>query len=164
MTIQNEAAYQAGMSRLESLDSTNPQNLAEMEALGNALEAYEDSQGHAPQLLGTPNFPIQLAAQGTEYGPGHDPRTDHLRPVIEYLLAQGNTPAGWRGDAFAFDQGGEGHYLFTNPIDSAQLREQFVFPDSIQVQDDGSIRDSLNRVDIRYDRPQVPLSFELPNL
>lgn len=48
MTIQNEAAYQAGMSRLESLDSNNPDNLSEMEALGNALEAYEDSQGHAP--------------------------------------------------------------------------------------------------------------------
>jgi len=36
---------------------------------------------------------IGLAAQGT----GRDPRTDHLRPVIEFLLAQGNTPAGWRG-------------------------------------------------------------------
>ena len=41
-------AYQVGMSRLEFLDSINPANLAEMEALGNALEAYEDSHGHAP--------------------------------------------------------------------------------------------------------------------
>jgi len=40
--------YQLAMSRLESLDSINPHNLAEMEALGNALEAYKDSQGHAP--------------------------------------------------------------------------------------------------------------------
>lgn len=48
MTIQNDAAYQVGMSRLESLDSTNPDHLAEMEALGNALEAYEDGHGHAP--------------------------------------------------------------------------------------------------------------------
>ena len=150
------------MSRLESLDSTNPQNLAEMEALGNALEAYEDSQGHAPQLLGTPNFPIQLAAQGTEYGPGHDPRTDHLRPVIEYLLAQGNTPAGWRGDAFAFDQGGEGHYTFTGPIDAAELRERFAFPASIRVYDDGSIKDSPNRVDISQELPRRPFSFEQP--
>ena len=45
---------------------------------------------------------IELAAQGGD----RDPRTAHLRPVIEYLLAQGNTPAGWRGDAFTFDQGG----------------------------------------------------------
>jgi len=36
------------MSRLEALDSNNAANLAEMEALGNALEAYEDSHGHAP--------------------------------------------------------------------------------------------------------------------
>lgn len=48
MTIQNEVDYQLGMNRLESLDSTNPNDLAEMEALGNALEAYEDSHGHAP--------------------------------------------------------------------------------------------------------------------
>ncbi len=48
MTIQNEVEHQVGMNRLESLDSTNPDNLAEMEALGNALEAYEDRYGHAP--------------------------------------------------------------------------------------------------------------------
>ncbi|UOQ75179.1 helix-turn-helix domain-containing protein [Hymenobacter cellulosilyticus] len=48
MTIQTDAEYQAGMSRLEALDSNNPANLAEMEALGNALEAYEESHGHAP--------------------------------------------------------------------------------------------------------------------
>ncbi len=34
---------------------------------------------------------IQLTTQGTE----HNPRTGHLRPVIEFLLAQDNTrPAG----------------------------------------------------------------------
>ena len=38
MTIQNNTEYQAGMSRLESLDSNNPDHLAEMETLGNALE------------------------------------------------------------------------------------------------------------------------------
>lgn len=53
---------------------------------------------------------ILLDSAGQQYGPGHDPRTDHLRPVIEFLLAQGNTPAGWRGDAFWDDQGGELHY------------------------------------------------------
>ena len=99
---------------------------------------------------------IQLAAQGGD----HDPRTAHLRPVIEYLLAQGNMPASWRGDAFAFDQGGEGHYLFAGPIDAAQLREQFVFPASIRVYDDGSIKDSLNRVDISQAQPNRLFSFE----
>ena len=97
-----------------------------------------------------------LAAQGGE----HDPRTAHLRPVIEYLLAQGNTPAGWRGDAFSFDQGGEGHYLFAGPLDAAELRERFAFPASIRVYDDGSIKDSLNRVDISQDYPRRPFSFE----
>ena len=48
MTIQTKAEYQAGMSRLESFDGSNPSNLAEMETLGNALAAYEDSHGHAP--------------------------------------------------------------------------------------------------------------------
>jgi len=93
MTIQNEAEYQLGMSRLESLDSANPNNLAEMEALGNALEAYEDRQGHAPLRPDAPSARIQLAAQGAEHGPGHDPRTDHLRPVIDFLLAKGNRPS-----------------------------------------------------------------------
>ena len=99
---------------------------------------------------------IALAAQGGD----HDPRTAHLRPVIEYLLAQGNTPAGWRGDAFAFDQGGEGHYTFTSPLDAAQLRERFTFPASIRVYDDGSIKDSLNRVDIGQESPPLRFSFE----
>ncbi len=105
---------------------------------------------------------VELVPQGIAYGPGLDPRTDHLRPVIEYLLAQGNTPAGWRGDAFAFDQGGEGHYTFTGPLDAAQLREQFAFPASIRVYDDGSIKDSLNRVDISQELPRLLFSFEQP--
>ncbi|MCI1189886.1 hypothetical protein MON38_20885 [Hymenobacter sp. DH14] len=99
----------------------------------------------------------QLAAQGGD----HDPRTDHLRPVIEYLLAQGNTPAGRHGDAFAFDQGGEGHYLFVDPLDAAELRKRFAFPASIRVYDDGSIKDSLNRVEISQILPRRLFSFEL---
>ena len=102
---------------------------------------------------------IQLAAQGA---PGHDPRTAHLHPVIEYLLAQGNTPASWRGDAFAFDQGGEGHYLFAGPLDAVQLREQFAFPASIRVYDDGSMKDSLSRVDISQALLPRLFSFEQP--
>ena len=99
---------------------------------------------------------LALADQGGDSGP----RTAHLRPVIEYLLAQGNTPAGWRGDAFTFDQGGEGHYTFTGPLDAAQLRERFAFPASIRVYDDGSIKDSLNRVDIGQESPPLRFSFE----
>jgi hypothetical protein len=161
MMIQNEVDYQLGMGRLESLDSTNPDNLAEMEALGNALEAYEDRCGHAPLRPRAHSARVQLATQGTQ-GPGHDLRTDHLRPVIDFLLAQGNRPAGWRGDAFWHDQGGEVHYTFTDPLNAAQLREQFTFPASILVYDDGSIKDSLNRVDIGQESPPLRFSFEQP--
>jgi hypothetical protein len=100
---------------------------------------------------------IELAAEGT----AANPRTDHLRPVIEYLVAQGNRPAQWwHADGWRSDPGGELHYTFTDAIDAAQLREHFVFPSSIQVQEDGLIRDSLNRVDISHDCPQALLSFE----
>ena len=77
------------------------------------------------------------------------------------LLAQSNTPAGWRRDAFSFDQGGEGHYTFTGPIDAAQLREQFASPASIWVYDDGSIKDSLNRADISQALPRRLFSLDL---
>ncbi|NVO33130.1 hypothetical protein [Hymenobacter lapidiphilus] len=93
MTIQNEQEYQAGMSRLDSPDSTNPDNSAEMEALGNALKSYEDSHGHAPVRADSPTVRIKLAAQGSEQGPGHNARTDHLRPVIDFLLAKDNRPS-----------------------------------------------------------------------
>ena len=103
---------------------------------------------------------IALAAQG---GPGHDPRTAHLRPVIDYLLAQGNRPAQWwHADGWRSDPGGELHYAFTDPIDAAELREHFAFPPSIRVYDDGSIKDSLNRVDIGPESPPLRFSFEQP--
>lgn len=157
MTIQNEEEYRLGMRRLDALDSANLANLAEMEALGHALEAYEDRQGYAPSA------PIQLDAQGAEHGPGHDPRTDHLRPVIDFLLAKGNRPSHWwHEDGFWFDQGGELHYTFTDPIDAAELRARFAFPPSIHVSDDGAIKDGLNHFDIYHSRPAEPLSFELP--
>jgi hypothetical protein len=102
---------------------------------------------------------IEIATQGIT---GHDPRTAHLRLVLEFLLAQGNRPAYSRSeDGWRSDPGGELHYTFTNPLHAAQLHEHFVFPASIQVQQDGSIRDSLNRVDICHERPTRPLSFEL---
>ena len=161
MTIQNEEEYQLGMSRLDTLDSANAANLAEMEALGHALEAYEDRQGHAPLRPHAPCARIQLAAQGAEHGPGHDPRTDHLRPVIDFLLTKGNRPSHWwHEDGFWSDQGGELHYTFTDPIDAAELREHFAFPPSIHVSDDGRIKDGLNHFDISYDRPAPLFSFE----
>ena len=104
---------------------------------------------------------IQLAAQGAEHGPGHDPRTDHLRPVIDFLLAKGNRPSHWWHESgFWFDQGGELHYTFTDPIDAAQLREHFAFPATIVFDDAGTIRDGANRVDIYHQQPASRFSFE----
>jgi hypothetical protein len=42
----------------------------------------------------------KLAAQGSD----HDPRTDHLRPVMAFLLAQGNHLFHWWHESgFWFD-------------------------------------------------------------
>ena len=104
---------------------------------------------------------IRLTAQGDVHGSGLDLRTDHLRPVIEYLLAQGNRPAHWwHEDGWRSDPGGELHYAFTDPIDAAQVRERFTFPASIRVYDNGSIKDSLNRVNISQESPGLLFSFE----
>ena len=117
---------------------------------------------HDPNPLPPPPKRL-IAPQGAAHGPGHDTRTGHLRPVIEFLLAQGNRPAQWwHADGWRSDPGGELHYAFTGPINAAQLREHFAFPASIQVQEDGSIWDSLNRVDISQAHPSRPLSFEMP--
>ena len=104
---------------------------------------------------------IQLTAHGTGDGPGYNARTDHLRPVIDFLLAQGNRPTGWRGDAFWDDQGGEMHYYFTQPLDADQLRRHFLFPSSIHLLEDGTIRDVQNRVDIGYEPPRRHFSFSV---
>jgi len=49
---------------------------------------------------------------------------------------------------------------FTDPINAAQLREHFAFSASIRVYEDGSIKDSLNRVDISQESPPLVFSFE----
>ena len=105
---------------------------------------------------------IQLAVQGADHGPGCDPRTDHLRPVIAFLLAQGNRPAQWwREDGWRSDTGGELHYAFTDPIDAARLHVHFDFPPSTVLDETGGIRDRVNRVAIYYSQPVKPLCFDL---
>ena len=102
-----------------------------------------------------------IPPEGPERGPGHDPRTDHLRPVIDFLLAKGNRPSHWwHEDGFWFDQSGVLHYTFTDPIDAAELRAHFDFPPSITLRDDGTIKDGPNYFDISYDRPAKRFSFE----
>ncbi len=59
MDIHTEAAYHLAMHRLEALAANPAANATEMETLGAALEAYEDSHGHAPVAPDTLIFRIE---------------------------------------------------------------------------------------------------------
>jgi len=48
MEIRTEADYQAAMRRLEYLIDHESTNLAEITALGNVVNAYENENGHRP--------------------------------------------------------------------------------------------------------------------
>ncbi|WP_375434935.1 helix-turn-helix domain-containing protein [uncultured Hymenobacter sp.] len=48
MKINNESEYQAAMQRLDYLVENDPNNLAEIVALGNEVNDYENDNGHAP--------------------------------------------------------------------------------------------------------------------
>ena len=48
MDLKTESDYQAAMQRLEYLVDHEPNNLAEIVALGNMVDAYEHNNGHAP--------------------------------------------------------------------------------------------------------------------
>ena len=48
MKIHSEAEYTAAMKRLEYLLDHAPEKLAEITTLGNEVDAYENSHGHAP--------------------------------------------------------------------------------------------------------------------
>jgi HTH-type transcriptional regulator/antitoxin HigA len=47
-TLRNETDYQAAMQRLEYFVDHEPENLAEITALGNVVNAYENDNGHRP--------------------------------------------------------------------------------------------------------------------
>lgn len=48
MDINTEAEYQQALHRLEYLLDHEPANLTEITALGNAVNIYENSNGHRP--------------------------------------------------------------------------------------------------------------------
>ncbi len=48
MKISTEAEYQTAMRRLEHLVDHEPTSLAEITALGNVVNAYENDHGHRP--------------------------------------------------------------------------------------------------------------------
>jgi len=63
-------------------------------------------------------------------------------------------------DGWQSDPGGELQYAFTNLLNAAELRERFRFSLSIQVQEDGSMQDGLNRVDIHHERLAQSFTLE----
>ena len=89
--------------------------------------------------------------------PGSD--TVHLQPIIDFLKAQGNTPA--TGDAFQFNRDGLGVYGFAQPLDTQLLQEYFDFPSSISLSVDG-LHDSRHFVRIQHtpNQPVRRFSFE----
>lgn len=48
MTLTTEQDFQAARARLEHLIDHEPSNLAEIKALGDAVDQYEKTHGHEP--------------------------------------------------------------------------------------------------------------------
>lgn len=83
--------------------------------------------------------------------PAGAPTGAHLRPVIDFLIEQGNMPFSLE---FKRDKGGIGTFEFRDPIESDLLKERFEFPDSIKVGEDayygggGGVWDERNALKI----------------
>lgn len=54
----------------------------------------------------------------------------HLRPVIDFLIDQGNVAI---TDKFTWDKDGIGTFLFKYPINTTMLNDRFEFPKSVRV-------------------------------
>ena len=132
----------------------------------SALKRRQQQRQQPPQILNLPaNQPQLVMSQAiaktviAQDAPnGSD--TDHLLPVIDFLKAQGNTPAA--GDEFQFNRDGLGTYSFNQPLDVASLQEHFVFPPTIKLSVDG-LHDTRHFVRIGQGNPSQPvrkLSFE----
>jgi len=85
-------------------------------------------------------------------------RTAHLQPIIDFLKAHGNQPAG--PDGFTFDRDGYGDYRFSDPLDMEGLKERFEVPATLLL-NQNSVQDTRNFVGINQHVPQgPPLTFD----
>jgi len=78
-----------------------------------------------------------------------DPKdeTAHLRPVIEFIKTQGNSPE--NKDQFEYDlKDGFKTYTFKLPIDRLMIEKKFEFPDTIAFVDNRTIHDKKNLIEI----------------
>ena len=89
-----------------------------------------------------------------------DSRTAHLQPIIDYLTAEGNAPAGQA--EFTYDRDGYGSYYFKEALDMAMLRAHFAFPATIVLTKD-TVHDKGNFVRITQLNPasDVVLKFNV---
>jgi hypothetical protein len=86
-------------------------------------------------------------------------RTAHLRPLLDFLKAQGNVP--WRApssrpvgeDGFYFDPDEYGTFYFEQPLDLLALETQFALPATI-ILGKAAVYDSRNFVCISQAMPQ----------
>nr|GFC95013.1 hypothetical protein [Tanacetum cinerariifolium] len=74
-------------------------------------------------------------------------RTAHLQPILDFLKAQGNLPAGV--DAWTHDREGLETYTFARPFDLAAIQAQFEFPPTIELHAKG-LYDKGNFATITY--------------
>ena len=85
--------------------------------------------------------------------------TEHLRPIIDFLLEQGNPPTPrpsylrLEPDGFYIDRDGVGEFLFEHPLDVAAIQARFDLPPGIGFTRQGDLWDSPNRKGIMQSRP-----------
>jgi hypothetical protein len=96
-----------------------------------------------------------------------DSRTAHLRPLIDFLKAQGNPPWPAPGygsigaDGFVFDRDGYGTFYFRDPLVLDAVRQHFLLSTTILAQN-GAIWDQRNGVGITLVQPvEEALDFDL---
>ena len=85
--------------------------------------------------------------------------TEHLRPIIDFLIEQGNPPTPrpsylrLEPDGFYIDRDGVGEFLFEQPLDVAAIQARFDLPPGIGFTRQGDLWDSPNRKGIMQSHP-----------
>ena len=89
--------------------------------------------------------------------------TEHLRPIIDFLIAQGNPPTlrpsyqRLNPDGFYIDRDGVGEFLFEQPLDVEAIQARFDLPSGIDFTQEGDLWDGPNRKGILQSRPDFSL-------